>query len=137
MFMNILVIIFVLAIAYTWTVRGIFNSMIHALCVFFGGAIAFSVWEPLAMILLGLSDSSIVEGSAWGLALIIPFIIATVLLRVISDKVITANIRSLKPLDYGGGAVFGLVTSIITAGVLVIGIGYMRLPSTFLGYQPI
>ncbi|MEQ9206425.1 MAG: CvpA family protein [Phycisphaerales bacterium] len=137
MFMNILVIIFVLSVSYAWMTRGIFNAMIHALCVLFAGAVAFAVWEPLAMILLGLSDAAIVEGAAWGIALIVPFIIVMLVLRVISDKVITANVQNIKALDYAGGAAFGLVTSILTAGVMVIGISYMRLPSGFLGYQPV
>lgn len=137
MFMNLLVIVFVLGIAYTWTVRGVFNAMVHAMCVLFAGAIAFAVWEPLAMILLGVSGSPIVEGMAWGVALIVPFVIAMVVLRIITDKVITSNIKSVKAIDYGGGAAFGLVSSILTAGILVIATGYMRLPSSFLGYQPV
>lgn len=137
MFMNLLVIVFVLGIAYTWTVRGVFNAMVHAMCVLFGGAIAFAVWEPLAMLLLGVSGSPIVEGMAWGVALIVPFVIAMVVLRIITDKVITSNIKSNKAIDYAGGAAFGLVSSILTAGILVIATGYMRLPSSFLGYQPV
>ncbi len=137
MFMNIIVVIFVLGIAYAWTVRGVFNSLIHAMCVFFGGVIAFALWEPLAYLLLGLSDSPIVEGMAWGTALIVPFVLATLGLRVVTDKLIKANIKNVKAIDYAGAAVFGLASSVITAGVLVIGIGYMRLPSTFLGYQPV
>lgn len=137
MFMNILVIVFVLGIAYTWSVRGVFNSMIHAMCVLFAGAIAFAVWEPLAMILLGSSSSPIVEGMAWGVSLIVPFVIVMLGLRVITDKVVTANIKNVKAVDYAGGAMFGLVSSILTAGVLVIAMGYMRLPSSFLGYQPV
>ena len=137
MFLNILVIIFVLGVAYTWSVRGVFNAMLHALCVFFAGAIAFAVWEPLALMLLGVSESPIVEGMAWGVSLIVPFVIAMLVLRVATDKIIKSNIRNVKAVDYAGGAVFGLVSSVLTAGVVIIGIGYMRLPSTFLGYQPV
>jgi len=137
MFMNLVVIVFVLGIAYTWTVRGVFNSMIHAMCVFFAGAVAFAVWEPLAVMLLGMSESALVEGMSWGVSLIVPFLVMTLVLRVSTDKILKANIKSAKALDYGGAAAFGLVSSVITAGVLVIGIGYMRLPSTFLGYQPV
>jgi hypothetical protein len=137
MFMNIIVIIFVLGIGYTWMSRGAFNAMIQALCVFFAGAIAFAVWEPLAHILLGLSDNAILEGSAWGVSLILPFAIVMLVLRVAADKVLRANLRNATAVDYGLGAVFGLTASGLTAGVLVIGIGYMRLPTTFLGYQPV
>ncbi len=137
MFMNIIVIIFVLGIGYTWMTRGVFNSMLHALCVFFAGAIAFAVWEPLAMIFLGLSDMPLVEAIAWGVSLILPFVIMMIVFRVITDKVVTANIRNATAMDYAGGALFGLISSGLTAGILVIAIGYMRLPSTFLGYQPV
>ncbi len=137
MFMNIIVIIFVLGIGYTWMTRGVFNSMLHALCVFFAGAIAFAVWEPLAMIFLGLSDMPLVEAIAWGVSLILPFVIMMIVFRVITDKVVKANIRSATAVDYAGGALFGLISSGLTAGILVIAIGYMRLPSTFLGYQPV
>lgn len=137
MFMNIIVIIFVLGIGYTWMTRGVFNSMLHALCVFFAGAIAFAVWEPLAMIFLGLSDMPLVEAIAWGVSLILPFVVMMIVFRVITDKVVKANIRSATAVDYAGGALFGLISSGLTAGILVIAIGYMRLPSTFLGYQPV
>ena len=137
MFMNLLVIVFVLGIAYTWSVRGVFNSMIHAMCVFFAGAIAFAVWEPLALIILGANGSPLVEGMAWGVSLIVPFLVMLLVFRIATDKILKANIKSNKALDYGGAAVFGLVSSVLTAGVMIIGIGYMRLPSTFLGYQPV
>ncbi|MFK7759522.1 MAG: hypothetical protein AB8C13_06220 [Phycisphaerales bacterium] len=137
MFMNIIVVIFVLAVAYTWMTRGVFNAMLHALCVFFAGAIAFAVWEPLSLMILGASEMPLVEGAAWGLSLILPFVILMLVFRVITDKVVTANIRSAKAIDYAGGAAFGLVTAVITAGIMVIAIGHMRLPSKFLGYQPV
>jgi hypothetical protein len=111
--------------------------MLHAMCVFFAGAIAFAVWEPLSMILLGLSDMPLVEGIAWGASLILPFVIMMIVFRVITDKVVKANIKSASAVDYAGGAVFGLISSGLTAGIVLIGIGYMRLPSTFLGYQPV
>ncbi len=137
MFMNILVIVFVLSVAYAWMTRGVFNAMLHALCVFFAGAIAFAVWEPLSIIFLGLSDMPLVEGIAWGVSLILPFVVMMIVFRVITDKVVKANIKSATPVDYAGGAIFGLISSGLTAGILVIGISYMRLPSTFLGYQPV
>lgn len=137
MFMNILVIVFVLSVAYAWMTRGVFNAMLHALCVFFAGAIAFAVWEPLSIIFLGLSDMPLVEGVAWGVSLILPFVVMMIVFRVITDKVVKANIKSATPVDYAGGAIFGLISSGLTAGIMVIGIGYMRLPSTFLGYQPV
>lgn len=141
MFMNLLVLIVVLAIGYAWMVRGVFNAMIHAMCVFFAGALAFGLWEPLSMMLINVSPSTgfaaALGDAAWGLGLIIPFIIFTLILRVATDKLVTANIKSASAMDYAGGAVFGLFAGMISAGILVIGVGYMRLPTGFLGYQPV
>jgi len=141
MIMNIGVIAFVLGVAYAWMVRGAFNSMIHALCVFFGGAIALALWEPLSMLLISLAPdrgfASALLDASWGLGLLVPFAAATALLRVATDKLIPANIKNAGALDYAGGAVFGLVSGVLSAGILVIGISHLRLPSTFLGYQPV
>lgn len=141
MFMNILVVIFVLAIGYAWMVRGIFNAMIHALCAFIAGAIAFAFWEPLALMLVKASPErgffSFLESIAWGIALIVPFAVSMLLLRIATDKLIPNNIRNNTMVDYAGGAVFGISTGVISAGILVIGIGNMRLSTEFLGYQPL
>lgn len=141
MFMNILVVIFVLSIGYAWMVRGIFNAMIHALCAFIAGAIAFAFWEPLALMLVKASPErgflSFLESIAWGVALIVPFAVAMLLLRIATDKIIPNNIKNNTMVDYAGGAVFGISTGVISAGILVIGIGNMRLSTEFLGYQPL
>jgi len=141
MFMNILVVIFVLAVGYAWMVRGIFNAMIHALCVFVAGAVAFGFWEPLALILVNLSPErgffSFIESVAWGVALVVPFAVVLILLRIATDKLIPNNIKNNSMVDYAGGAVFGIATGIISAGILVISIGNMRVSTEFMGYQPL
>ncbi|MCR9075599.1 MAG: hypothetical protein NXI07_06130, partial [bacterium] len=124
--MNILVVIFVLAIAYAWMVRGIFNAMIHALCALVAGAIAFAFWEPLSIMLVNMSPErgffSFIESIAWGVSLVVPFAVVMLLLRVATDKLIPANIKNNPAVDYAGGAVFGAVTGVICSGILVIGV---------------
>ena len=141
MIMNIAVIVLVLSIAYAWMVRGAFSAMLHMLCAFIAGAVAFAFWEPLALMLVKMSPErgffSFIEGIAWGVALIVPFAIAFLLLRAASDKLIPNNIKNATVVDYAGGAVFGAITGVISIGILVIGIGNMRVSTNFLGYQPI
>jgi uncharacterized membrane protein required for colicin V production len=141
MFMNILVVLFVLGVGYAWMVRGVFNSMIHALCVFIAGAVAFAFWEPLALMLVKMSPErgflSFVESVAWGVALVVPFVVVMLLLRVATDKLIPNNIKNNTMVDYAGGAVFGLVTGVISAGIMVIAVGNMRVPTDFMGYSPL
>lgn len=141
MIMNILVVLLVLIIAYVWMVRGIFNAMIHALCALVAGAIAFGLWEPLALMLVNASPErgffSFLESIAWGVSLVVPFAVIMLVLRIATDKLIPNNIKNATAVDYAGGAAFGLVTGIVTTGILVIGIGNMRLATNFLGYQPV
>jgi hypothetical protein len=141
MFMNILIVVLVLVIAYAWMVRGVFSAMLHALCAFFAGAIAFAAWEPLALILVNASPErgffSFIESIAWGVALIVPFAVSMLLLRIATDKLVPGNIKNANAVDYAGGAIFGIITGVICTGMLVIGIGNMRVATDFLGYQPL
>ncbi len=141
MILNIIVVIFVLGVGYAWMIRGMFNALIHLLCAVVAGAIAFAFWEILALKLIELSPErgffSFIEGIAWGVALIIPFVVVFLLLRTLTDKLIPHNIRNSSVIDYIGGGICGLATGILCGGMLVLGIQTMRLPTDFLGYQPL
>lgn len=141
MFMNILVVVFVLIIAYAWMVRGVFSSMLHMICALIAGVIAFAMWEPLALMLVNMSPErgffSFIESVAWGVSLVVPFAVSFLLLRMVSDKVVPSNIKNNSAVDYAGGAIFGLATGVISVGILVIGVGNMRVATNFLGYQPL
>jgi len=141
MITNIIVLIFVLSIGYAWMNRGAFSALIHLLCGLVAGAIAFSVWEPLALIFIGMSPErgflSFLEGAAYGIALIVPFVVAFIILRKLTDKLIPNNINNAAAVDYGVGAICGLAVGVLSAGIMVIGIGTMRLSTDFLGYRPL
>jgi hypothetical protein len=141
MIMNLAVAVLVLSIAYAWMVRGVFSAMLQMICALIAGAIAFAVWEPLAIMLVNASPErgflSFLESVAWGVALIVPFAVSFLLLRVISDKAVPSNIKNATAIDYAGGAIFGAGTGIISIGILVIGVGNMRVATNFLGYQPL
>ncbi len=141
MIFNFIVIALVLGLTYAWMVRGLFNAFIQMLCTIIAGAIAFAVWEPLAYLLVSVSKDrgflSFIGDSAWGIGLIIPFAIALVGLRVVSDKVVKANIKNVGAVDYAGGGLCGAVIGVICAGVTTIGVQSIRVPADFLGYQPL
>jgi len=141
MILNLIVIVLVLVITAAWMFRGAFNSFIHMLCTVAAGAVALALWEKLATMLVGMSPErgffSFFEGMAWGIALIVPFVITLIVFRVITDKLVESNIKNNDMVNYAFGGLFGLCSAIITSGILVIAIGTMRLPSNFLGYQPI
>ncbi|MEO0482051.1 MAG: CvpA family protein [Planctomycetota bacterium] len=137
--MSLLVIAVTLGVAYLWTTRGFFSALLHMACVVVAGAIAFALWEPIALALLDASPQqgflSFLEGVAWGLGLAIPFAVSLALLRVTTDVVIRANVNTPPLANYIGGGACGLVSGLITAGILTLSIGFTRVPSDMFGYE--
>lgn len=141
MIMNLVVIAFVLGVAWFWLTKGAFSSLLHLCCTIAAGAIAFAVWEPLAYTLVGVMPSTgffgFLQGISWTLALVVPFVIALIALRAIVDSVVRANLTLAGPVDMGLAGACGLGSAVLTAGVVVIGLSYARLSTGFAGYQPL
>lgn len=131
MYLNVFVIVVVLFIAYMWAAQGLFSSLLHLLCTVVAGAVAFGVWEPLVNnFLLGMR-----QDIAWGVGLLGPFVITLAALRFATDRLIPANLDLDQISNFVGGAVFGLGSGLITAGMLVISFGFMSTSVNFLGFQ--
>ena len=131
--MNLLVVALVLGLGYYWAGQGLLSSLIHFLCVLVAGAVAFAVWEPLTYgVLMGVR-----EDISWTLGLMTPFLVTLALLRVLTNKLIPMNMDFSDGVNFVGGAVFGGLSGVLTAGVLVISIGFLPLPPNFMGYQPV
>ncbi|MFG0306467.1 MAG: hypothetical protein ACF8Q5_09695 [Phycisphaerales bacterium JB040] len=139
--MSLIVIGMVGGLTYLWLTRGFFNSLLHMVCVLLAGAIAFAAWEPVSFLLLRVMPSTgtfgFLQGCAWGFGLIVPFALATVVLRLIVDSVVRANVVVSNGVEYAGGAVCGLIASTVAVGVFVLGVGHLPVSSSFLGYQPV
>ena len=139
MILSLIVIVVAGMIAYIWSARGFFSSFLHMLCVIAAGAIAFALWEPLALWMLS-SDTS--QGGtlidlAWGVALGVPFAIILTILRVACDKIVPFNLDFDGPANLVGGLGCGAVSGTITAGILVMSVGFTRLDTEFLGHKPV
>lgn len=133
MILNLLLILFIILMIYYWgAVQGLFSSLLHLVAVILAGALAFAFWEPLAMILLGRW----LPQYAWGLALLIPFLLALAILRILYDMFIPANMYFSQIINITVGGFFGLCSAILTAGILLIGIGMLPLPAVIWGWQP-
>ncbi|MBK7404453.1 MAG: CvpA family protein [Phycisphaerales bacterium] len=139
--MNILVIVVVLAMAYTGVLKKFFSSLLHMACVIVAGAIAFAFWEPLSYLILNKAPTrgffDFIEYSAWAIGLVVPFGASLAVLRVATDKLAPANAIAVPAADVVGAGVCGAISGLITAGILVIAIGTMRFKNTDFGYQPI
>jgi hypothetical protein len=133
MFLSIGVILFVAFVAYIWTSQGLFSALLHFMCTLIAGAIAFAVWEPLVYgAFMGMR-----EDLSWTLGLAVPFLVSLGLLRVLTDKFIPGNLEVSNAANAVGGGVFGFLSAVITAGIFVISIGFLRVPANFMGYTPV
>jgi len=139
--MLLLTLIVVGATAYVWCTRGFFSSLIHMVCVLAAGAIAFGVFEPLSYLILNASTErgtmSFLGGVHWSIGLALPFAFSLAILRLAIDSFLPANAQCDTAADYVGGGVCGAVSGVITAGILVLSIGFLRTPPNFMGYKAV
>lgn len=139
MWMNLLVIVIVGALTYLWVTRGFFSSLINLACVLMAGALAFAFWEPTALFLLEKAPrtgfASFLWQSSWAFGLAIPFGISLAILRAVLDKLLPSNTVLEPAADFAGGGVCGLGAGLITAGIVVLSLGMLRVDRDFLGYS--
>lgn len=137
MILSLIVIAIVGAIAYMWSARGAFSAFLHMLCVIVAGALAFAFWEPIAIAMLSGADSPTLIDLGWGLALAGPFALILVVIRVACDKIVPFNLDFDQAFNIVGGLVCGAISGIITAGILVMSVGYTRLETQIVSFQAI
>lgn len=139
--MNILAICLIGGIAYLWMTRGFFSAMLHMCCTLVAGAIAFAVWEPLSLMLMDKVPQSgflsFLRDSAWAIGLIVPFALSLAIIRPVVDKALPLNAQTESLANYIGGGACGVVSGGITAGIVIMGIGMLRMDSDMWGYQSV
>ncbi|MEO0586016.1 MAG: CvpA family protein [Planctomycetota bacterium] len=132
MILNIVVILFILFMIYWWGAQGLFSAFLHLTITIVAGAVALSLWEPIAVPLLGTPLGTL----AWGLALVAPFALLLIVLRVLSDKLIPGNVQYQPILSNVLGGACGFAAAVLTAGLMVIGLGFMPMGPFLFGVQP-
>ncbi len=111
--------------------EGFFSGTVHLACVVVAGALAFAFWEPLAHVLLGMSAF---REWAWGLSLLGLFTLLLLGLRIATNLLIPDRQNYPHAVDVAGGLVTGLGTGLLTAGIGLIGVGFLPLGDLGGGY---
>ena len=132
MILNLLVIAFVLGMAYWYALQGLFTAFTHILVVIAAGSMALALWEPLVINFLAYR----MPAFAWGVGLLAPFALLLIFLRLAVDRLVPMNLQFPNLANLIGGGVLGALSGVLTAGFLIIGIGFFPLPPRTLGYQP-
>ncbi|MEM0913867.1 MAG: hypothetical protein AAGK09_04575 [Planctomycetota bacterium] len=133
MLLNIILILFLLFITYWWASQGLFSSLLHLVVTIVAGAMALCLWEPLASRML----ASAVAPMAWAIGLVLPFALFLTLLRLLSDRLIRGNVQHQQIVGWVFGGAFGLISGVLTAGLVIIGLGFMPFTPDLGGVQPL
>lgn len=129
---NLVILLFILAMAYFGSVYGLFSAFMHLLVVIAVGAIAFALWEPVT---LGILIKYIPQ-MAWALGLIVPFGVLLLVFRMGVDKLVPRDAQFMPIVSTILGATCGVCSGILTAGIVVIGLGFMPFSPEMGGFQP-
>ncbi|QDU34923.1 Colicin V production protein [Poriferisphaera corsica] len=128
--LNILLIIFIIGMVYMWAVQGFFSALIHLSVTIVAGTLAFAMWEPVSGLLMAWKPAI-----AMSVGLLVPFGVLLLVLRMVMDKLIKKNMQFQQMISGIGGGACGLVSGVLTAGILVMGLGLLPTGYTTLGYQ--
>src|SRR5689334_17957268 len=112
MILSIVVILFVLGVAFFHYVQGFFSATLSAIMAIVSAVLALSLQETLT--------EGPLAGTApeWmpSIVLLLLFAIIYVILRTIFDKLVPGNVRMPALLEKIGGAVMGLVAAVFSVG---------------------
>lgn len=146
MILNVLVVVMFLVITLLWGTNargfGVFSAFLTLISTLIAGAVAFALWEQTAHALLGFGSSDgafggMMRDTAWGLALLGPFVLTLLAVRMAFDFGIKGDLQLSPGIGQLGGIVCGLLIATITSGMVVLSVGYMNLPPKLMGYAPI
>ncbi|WP_406699954.1 hypothetical protein V5E97_14020 [Singulisphaera sp. Ch08] len=114
---NLVLVGLIAGLTWALTSEGLWGAVLMFFNVLFGGIIAFNFYEPLAALLDG-------TGIGWGfsdtLCLLGLFIIATFLLRLITESLAPAMVRFPTPVYQLGRLVFGFGGAVVTVAILIV-----------------
>lgn len=140
MIWNVIAIGIVALLGYVWSRAGLFSGILHLVCTVASGAIAFGLWEPLAMAILNAAPPtglfSFLEGVAWTAGLVLPFAVSLFITRLAMDMLVPGNLSNQSTVNLAGGAVTGALSAYLAVGILTIAGGFLRLPD-LLGHKPV
>ena len=94
----------------------------------------FAFWEPLAMSMLTSPEIYPTMGEfAWGLSFLGLFCFTLIVLRIATNLLIPSRQNFPPAVDYSCGTIVGLAIGIVTAGMGLIGIGFLPIGGNVAG----
>ncbi len=117
---------------YQMHTQGFFSSIIMAGDCLIALMLAFNYYEMLSAKLI---DLGLGLYGPQTIALMGIFIISLIILRLITDKLVSGNMNFPPLVDRIGALMFGFVSSMIVVGVIFLGLQHLALPAKLLGFD--
>jgi hypothetical protein len=136
MFLTILTILVILAIAYAYSVEGLFTGALMCINIFVAGLVAFNFWEPIAGALESGLANTFLAGYEDFLTLITLFAITLGALRIASNSIVNVQVRFPPGVQQFGGMAFGLVAGYLLSGFFLCCLQTLPWHENFLGFDP-
>jgi len=122
----------IVGIAYIQVVQGVFSALIMTILSVLSAAIAFTYYEPLAQTFFYNRFSAYADGTC----LIALFVLSLLVLRLLADRFIPANVvLNVWPNRIIGG-IFGLISGVICVGVLAVSLQMLPWGPSMMTYRP-
>jgi hypothetical protein len=131
MIFSVVVALMVILITAFWVYQGFFSGMIMLCCTIVACLFAFGFYEQVQSLWAANLDA----GIGLPLALMLIFLVALVLLRVGTDKMLTNGVRLPVAADRAGGGVCGFFTGMLLVGTALVAIQMLPLGSNVLGFE--
>ncbi|MCH9023487.1 MAG: CvpA family protein, partial [Planctomycetes bacterium] len=128
----ILCILVVVLTFYQVFTQGLFSSFIMAGLCMISALLALNFYEPLAEILGRFGIGSFGPQTICLMGL---FFLSLLALRELTDRLIRGNMNFPLFIDRIGAAVFGLISSMIVAGMIALGFQHLSIPAEILGFN--
>ena len=133
MALNICALLLVVGITFMNSIFGLFSGLINAFCAIIAAVVALGYSEALNDLIT--KQTGLHPSYSEPVCLIVLFIITLVALRLAVDKGIRGNVRIPMYLDWGGGAVAGIVIGQICVGILLLGVMMLPFGGRVMQYQ--
>lgn len=131
MWFSLFALVLILTITFYQGLQGMFTAVINCILTILAAALAFGLYEDIYYAFL--IDRQPDYGRP--IALMAVFIIAMLVLRLVFDSLIKGNMQFPVYVDRAGGGLFGLVTALITVGMLAIAFNMLPFGPVFLGFS--
>lgn len=131
MFLNIIVTLMILGIAFYQAIHGLFSAMIMAILTILGAVIAFSYYDSLG----GWAAGRLYE-YAHPVSLLALFVIPLLVVRELFDRFLGGNVLLGVWADRIAGGAMGLVVALVIVGMLTISVQLLPMKAAIFDYEP-